>query len=90
MSEGLEAALDTISSWRSSGWLLGLKFLGFYMNYNQEAKGLTFRRASEVSQVYIYICTYYISTSVYMSCSERLRSLIKTEYTIYALSPETS
>ena len=28
------------------------------MNYNKDAKSLTFRRGSEVSQVYIYIYTY--------------------------------
>ena len=28
-----------------------LTFLGFYMNYNKEAKSLNFRRGSEVSQV---------------------------------------
>ena len=27
-----------------------LTFWGFYMNYNKEAKSLTFRRGSEVSQ----------------------------------------
>ena len=34
------------------------KFLGFYMNYNKEATGLTFRRGSKVSQVSIYIYIY--------------------------------
>ena len=29
-----------------------LTFLGFYMNYNKEAKSLTFWRGSEVSQEY--------------------------------------
>ena len=37
-------------TWRSSGWLLGLYLSGFYMNYSKEAKSLTFRRTSEVSQ----------------------------------------
>ena len=33
-------------------WLaLRTNFLGVYMNYNKEAKSLTFRRGSEVSQV---------------------------------------
>ena len=33
-------------------WLaLRTNVLGFYMNYNEEAKSLTFRRGSEVSQV---------------------------------------
>ena len=32
--------------------LRALTFLGFYMNYNKEAKSLTFRRGSEVSQGY--------------------------------------
>ena len=38
-----------IQTWRSSGWLLGLYFLGFYINNNKEAKSLTFRRGSGVS-----------------------------------------
>ena len=32
------------------GFYMNYNFLGFYMNYNKEAKGLTFRRGSEVSQ----------------------------------------
>ena len=31
-----------------------LTFGGFYMNYNMEAKSLTFRRGSEVSQVLVF------------------------------------
>ena len=34
-----------------------LTFGGFYMNYNMEAKSLTFRRGSEVSQVLVFLAT---------------------------------
>ena len=41
---------------------LDFNFSGFYMNYNKEAKSLTFRRGSEVSQVSFVRCKLNQST----------------------------
>ena len=40
---------------------LDFNFWGFYMNYNEAAKSLTFRRGSEVSQVYLKAHTLPLS-----------------------------
>ena len=38
--------LPRLVPWRSSGWLLGLKYWGFSINYNTETTSLTCRRDS--------------------------------------------
>ena len=53
-----DGRLEGPLSWRSSGWLLDFNFLGFYMNYNKEAKSLTFRRGSEVSQALFTVARF--------------------------------
>ena len=54
MDMGTSFQSNSIYAWSSSGWPLGLYFFGFFMNYNKEAKSLTFRRDSEVSQVWAH------------------------------------
>ena len=87
-----ETAMESSAYWWS---LLGVlvadsldfNFLGFYMNYNKEAKSLTFRRGSEVSQVLLTaseLCSYL--ASVFLSSRKKPWKVIRLIQNLFAAS----